>query len=387
MSDRALPHVYLDHNATTPLHPEVLEAMTRVLREVYGNPSSSHALGAAARAELERARSQVAELVGFEDDEIVFTASATEANNTALGSACLCPGAPPGELVTSTIEHPSIAEPAARLAALGGKLTRVPVDPDGRIDPAAVAAALSSETRLLSILWANNETGVVQDVGSIAADAGARGVPVHLDATQALGKIPVDGRVVNATLLTGSAHKFNGPKGVGFLAVRAGFPVTPWIQGGPQERRRRGGTENVAGAVGMGVAAALAHRDLEGRARRYAMLRDRLWEGLRARVPQVRSNTPFERALPNTLSVEFCGVAGDILVEALDLEGVCVSSGAACASGSIEPSPVLSALGRTPDEARATVRFSVGLGVDTAQIDRVLEIVPPLVARVRGMTP
>jgi len=387
MPDSAAPRLYLDHNATTPLHPDVLEAMTRVLREVYGNPSSSHALGAAARTELARARGQVAELVGFRDDEIVFTAGATEANNTAVASVCLRCDAPPGELVTSTLEHPSIAEPAAHLAAAGGKLTRVEVDAEGRIDPAVLAEALSSQTHLVSILWANNETGVIQDVPAIAADAHQRGVPVHFDATQALGKIPVDGRAVAATMLSGSAHKFNGPKGVGFLAVRGDFPLAAWIRGGPQERRRRGGTENVAGAVGMGVAAELARRELDQRGRRHRALRDRLWAGIRARIPDVRSNTPFEAALPNTLSVEFRGAAGDVLVEALDLEGVCVSSGAACASGSVEPSPVLLALGRTPDEARATLRFSVGLGVDADQIDRVLEILPPLVARVRGMTP
>lgn len=258
------------------------------------------------------------------------------------------------------------------------------MDAEGRLDPADVAAALTAETRLVSILWANNETGIVQDVATIGADAARRGVPLHVDATQALGKIPVDGPAVSAALLSGSAHKLNGPKGVGFLAVRGDLALEPWIRGGPQERRRRGGTENVAGAVGLGVAADLARRELGERARLMAALRDRLWEGIRSGVPDVRSNAPLERALPNTLSVEFRGAAGDVLVEALDLEGVCVSSGAACASGSIEPSHVLAALGRTPEEARATVRFSVGLGVDEAQIDRVVALLPALVARVRG---
>jgi len=378
--------IYLDHNATTPLRPEVLEAMVRVLRDVFGNPSSPHAAGAAARAELERAREQVAALVGFSSDEIVFTAGATEANNTALASALLRPGAPPGHLVTSTIEHPSVLEPAAWLAEAGAKVTRVEVDTEGWLDPADVAAAITGETRLVSILWANNETGAVQDVAAIGADTARRGVAFHVDATQALGKIPVDGRAVSAAMLSGSAHKLNGPKGVGFLAVRSSLALEPWIRGGPQERRRRGGTENVAGAVGLGVAAELARQELEDRERRQRALRDRLWQRIRARVPEIRANTPFERALPNTLSVEFRGAAGDVLVEALDLEGVCVSSGAACASGSIEPSHVLSALGRTPAEARATVRFSVGWGVDEAQIDRVAERLPALVARVREAT-
>jgi cysteine desulfurase len=375
--------IYLDHNATTPLRPEVVEAMARVLRDVWGNPSSAHALGAAARAELETARERVAALVGFRPEEIVFTASATEANNTALGS--LLPGRDggPGHLVTSSIEHPSVVEPAARLAAAGVKVTPVAVDAGGRLDPAAVAQAIGPETRLVSILWANNETGVIQDVDAIAGDARARGVPVHLDATQALGKIPVDGTTLPATMLSGSAHKLNGPKGAGFLAVREDAPLAPWIRGGPQERRRRGGTENVAGAVGLGVAAELARRELDERARCMRALRDRLWDGLRAAVPDVRCNAPLAHCLPNTLSVELPGAAGDVLVEALDLEGVCVSSGAACASGSIEPSHVLSALGRTPEQARATVRFSVGHGVDEGQIDRVLELLPGLVERVR----
>jgi len=379
--------IYLDHNATTPLHPEVVEAMARVLRDVPGNPSSAHALGAAARAELETARERVAALVGFRPDEIVFTAGATESNNTALASALLGPGGPAGHLVTSTIEHPSVVEPAARLAAGGAKVTRVGVDGEGRLDPAAVAAALGPETRLVSVLWANNETGVVQDVAAIAEDAAARGVPVHLDATQAVGKLPVDGVRLPVAMLSGSAHKLYGPKGCGFLAVRTGVELAPWVLGGPQERRRRGGTENVAGAVGLGVAAERALREREARERSARALRDRLWAGITGAIADVRCNAPLDRCLPNTLSVEFRGAAGDVLVEALDLEGICVSSGAACASGSIEPSHVLTALGRTPAEARATVRFSVGEGVDEAQVDRVLSVLPALVARVRELEP
>jgi cysteine desulfurase len=373
--------IYLDHNATTPVHPEVAEAVARVLRDVPGNPSSRHAAGAEARAELEAARERVAALVGFRPGEIVFTSGATEANNAVLAGALAGEGG--GHLVTSAVEHPSVLEPAARLSRAGVKVTRVGVDADGRLDPEAVAAALAPETRLLSVIWANNETGVIQPVAAIASDAAARGVPVHSDATQALGKIPVDAARLPLAYLSGSAHKLNGPKGIGFLAVREGAPFAPLLLGGPQERRRRGGTENVAGAVGLGVAADLARRELDARARRQRALRDRLWEGIRARVADVRCNAPLEHALPNTLSVEFRGVPGDVLVEALDLEGVCVSSGAACASGAVEPSHVLVAMGRTPAQARATLRFSTGLGVDEAQIDRVLELLPGLVARVR----
>ena len=264
----------LDHNATTPVHPEVAEAVARVLRDVSGNPSSRHARGAAARAELEAARERVAALVGFRAGEIVFTSGATEANNAALFGALAGEGA--AHLVTSAVEHPSVLEPAARLERSGVKVTRVVVDAEGRLDPEAVAAALTRETRLLSLIWANNETGVIQPLAEIAAGAAARGVPVHADATQALGKIPVDGARLGLACLSGSAHKLNGPKGIGFLALREGTSFEPLLLGGSQERRRRGGTENVAGAVGLGVAAELARRELDARACRQRALRDRL---------------------------------------------------------------------------------------------------------------
>jgi len=373
--------IYLDHNATTPLREEVLEAMVRALRDGWGNPSSSHAAGATARAELARARERVAALVGVRPEEVVFTAGATEANNAAL-AACL-DAAPGAHLVTTAIEHPSVLEPAAARERRGLRVARVAPDAEGRVDAGAVAAALRPDTRLVSLIWANNETGVVQPVEAVAEAADAHGIPLHVDATQALGKIPVDLGRVPAALLAGSAHKLNGPKGTGFLVVREGLAWEPFLRGGPQEGRRRGGTENVAGAVGLGVAAELARCELAERAARMAALRDRLWAGIRAAVPGVRRNAPADALLPNTLSVEFRDAAGEVLVEALDLEGVCVSSGAACASGSVEPSHVLEAMGRTPAEARATLRFSVGHGVDEAQVDRVLELLPALVARVR----
>lgn len=374
--------IYLDHNATTPLLPEVVEAMERVLRDVFGNPSSAHVEGSRARAELDLARERVAALAGFAADEIVFTSSATEANNMVLASVLREGGA----LVTSTVEHPSVSEPASELERVGVKVTRVPVDGLGRLEPAEMAAALGAETRLVSLIWANNETGVLQPVEAVAAEAARGGIPLHSDATQALGKVPVTEGSAPIAFLSGSAHKFNGPKGVGFLAVRRGRSLPPLLRGGPQERRLRGGTENLAGIVGMGIAAQRAREELEARAARHGALRDRLWEGIRRRIPDVRCNAPSDAVLPNTLSIEFRGAAGDVLVEALDLEGVCVSAGAACASGSVEPSRVLLALGRSPEEARATVRFSVGVGVDEAQVDRVLALLPALVARVRGAT-
>jgi cysteine desulfurase len=377
--------IYLDHNATTPLRPEVVDAMATALRERWGNPSSTHAEGAAARNALERAREQVAELVGAAPREVIFTSGATEANNLVLhGALSVALGRGRGRhIVTSTVEHPSVEEPLRALEEEGAAVTRVPVDRDGRLDPEAVAVALRDDTALLSVILANNETGVVQDAAKLAERAHARGIPVHFDATQAVGKQPLDAVALGADLLSGTAHKLNGPKGAGFLVDRSHLPLPPLLRGGPQERRRRGGTENVAGIVGLGVACALARAELADRHRHVSALRDALWRGIEARVPCVRRNGDPAHVLPNTLSVEFEGANGEVLLEALDLEGVAVSGGAACHSGSIEPSGVLLAMGRTPAQARGTLRFSVGPSNTAAEIERVLELLPPLVARVR----
>ena len=374
--------IYLDHNATTPVRPEVVDAMAAALREHWGNPSSTHAEGTAARAALERAREQVAELLGAAPRDVLFTSGATEANNTALrGVLATSRGR---HVVTSTVEHPSVAEPLHALEAEGVAVTRVPVDEDGRLDPAMVAGALREDTALLSVILANNETGVLQDAAKLADLAHARGVPLHLDATQAVGKLPLDDVTPFADWLVGSAHKLNGPKGVGFLVGRSRGPLPALVQGGPQERRRRGGTENVAGIVGLGVACALARRELADRERHVAGLRDALWRGIEAHVPRVRRNGSVAHVLPNTLSVEFEGAAGDVLLEALDLEGVAVSAGAACHSGSIEPSAVLLAMGRSEVQALGTLRFSLGPENTEAELGRVLELLPGLVARVRA---
>ncbi len=377
--------IYLDHNATTPVRDEVAEAMLRVLRDVSGNPSSAHAEGALARAEVERARERVAALVAARPSEVVFTGGATESNNLALFGIARAADAKGRHLVTSAAEHPSVEEPLAALEAEGFRVTRVPVDADGLVDPDAVAAALTPETALVSILWANNETGVVQPVARIAEVVRARGVPLHVDATQAIGKIAVRLDDVPADLLSASAHKFNGPKGSGFLVVRGERALTPWLRGGSQERGRRGGTHNVPGIAGLGVAAALAQRELGDRAERCASLRDQLWAGIEAKVPRVRRNGATAQMLPNTLCVEFRDSAGDVLLEALDGEGIAVSAGAACASGSVHPSRTLIAMGRSVAEARASLRFSVGHGTTSAQIARVLALLPDLVARVRAL--
>jgi cysteine desulfurase len=374
--------IYLDHNASTPVRDEVAEAMLRALHAWPGNPSSAHGEGAAARAELERARERAAALVGVTPASITFTSGATESNNAVLqGVARAGRGR---HFVTSAAEHPSVEEPLAALEAEGFRATRVAVDADGLLDPDAVAAAIEPDTALVSILLANNETGVVQPLEAIAERVRARGVPLHVDATQAVGKIPVHADRIGADFLSASAHKLNGPKGAGFLVVRGDAALSPWLRGGAQERGRRGGTPNVPGAIGLGVACALAERELGARAERAAALRDRLWTGIEAKIPRVRRNGAPHALLPNTLSVEFEGAPADVLVEALDLEGVAASAGAACASGAVHPSRTLLAMGRSAAQARASLRLSVGLGNDEAQIDRVIALLPDLVARVRA---
>ena len=375
--------IYLDHNATTPVREEVVEAMAQVLRSDFGNPSSAHTEGCEARAALEQARADIAALLGAHAGEILLTGGATEANNTALLGVLHARPQAGRHVVTTAIEHPSVEAPLARLELEGWRVTRVGVGADGRVDADEVTAALGPDTALVSVIWANNETGVVQPLERIAEYAKERGVLVHSDATQAVGKLPIDVDCVPVDLLSLSAHKFNGPKGVGCLFTRGDLGFEPLLHGGPQERRRRGGTENVAGVVGLGVACRLAQRELDDRIEGGARLRDRLWDGIRAKIPGVRRNGSATHVLPNTLNVEFEAAAGEVLLQALDLEGIAVSAGAACASGSIEPSPVLVAMGRTPEAARGSLRFSVGWAVDEAQIDRTLGILPELVERAR----
>jgi cysteine desulfurase len=373
--------IYLDHNATTPVRDEVAEAMIRVLRELPGNPSSVHAEGAAARAELDRARERVAGLLGAAPSEVVFTAGATEANNTALAGVLARPDGR-RHVVATAVEHPSVDAALDALAARGCEITRVPVGRSGRVAASDVAAALRGDTALVTAIWANNETGVLQPIEEIAALARARGAWMHTDATQAVGKHALDpGLPID--LLSLSAHKFGGPKGVGCLVVRGAVALPPFVRGGPQERGRRGGTENLIGIAGLGMACELARRELTERAARYARLRDRLWDGVASKVPRVQRNGDSEHVLANTLNVTFLDTPGELLLQALDLEGVAASAGAACASGSIEPSHVLVAMGFSKAEARGTLRFSVGHDTDEAQIDAVLARLPDLVARAR----
>ncbi len=371
--------IYLDHNATTPLRPEVVRAISESLEDGFGNPSSVYAEGGAARALVEEARERVASLLRARASGIRFTAGATEANNSVL-FGLLEAG---DHVVTSEVEHPSVLEPLRLLETRGVSVTRVAPDAAGCVSVEAIEAALRDETRLVSLIWANNETGAIQPVEVVSTLCADRGIACHVDATQAIGKLPVDLSRWPIDYVSSSAHKLGGPKGVGALVCRDSASLPAFLHGGGQERGLRGGTENVIGILGFGVAASLAEESGDALRDRCRALRDRLWQGLQARVEDVHWNGDPERTLPNTLNVEFRGVAGEVLLQALDLEGVAVSAGAACHSGSVEPSAVLLAMGRTAAQARGSLRFSVGHGVDQGQIDRTLELLAELVPRVR----
>jgi cysteine desulfurase len=372
--------IYLDHNATTPPRPEVVETIEDALRGEFGNPSSVHAEGAAARRLVELARARVGGLLSLSPDTIRFTSGATESNNTILQGQ-LEPG---DHVVTTAVEHPSVSAPLAWQAGRGVEVTTLPADADGCVAFEAVEAALRPQTRLVSMIWANNETGAIQPVERTAALCSDRGIPFHVDATQAIGKCEVDLASVPIDFVSASAHKLGGPKGVGALISRSPEALPPLLRGGGQERGLRGGTENVPGIAGFGCACEQVASDGPESWEAWRKLRDRLWQGIQAGVEGARWNGDPERTLGNTLNVEFEGVAGEVLVQALDLEGVAVSAGAACHSGSIEPSKVLLAMGRTPEQARGSLRFSVGHGIDEAAIDRVLTLLRELVPRVRA---
>jgi cysteine desulfurase len=374
--------LYLDHNAGAPLRPEAREAILAFLGPP-ANPSSAHREGARARAALEAARAEVAALVGARPAEIVFTSGATEANNLALRGVLGCRPAGAG-LVTAAIEHASVLETARALAA-GAPLAVVPVDGEGRVAAADVLAACDTTTALVSVGLANGEVGSVAPLAAIAAGLHGRGILLHTDAAQAAGRLPVDVDSLGVDLLSLSAHKLGGPAGVGALYVRRGVRLAPQLSGGPQERERRAGTENVAGIVGFGVAARLARGEQAAAAPAAEALVARLWAGLRARIPGVVRHGPSAGPrLANTLNVGFAGCTGESLLVLLDLAGIAVSLGSACAAGAAEPSHVLVAMGLAPEAARSAVRFSLGPSTTAADIDRVLAVLPGLVAQVRG---
>jgi cysteine desulfurase len=375
--------IYLDHNATAPLRPEVFEAMKPFLTERWGNPSSSYTFGAKLKAEIEAARRAVAQLVNASASEVIFTGSATEANNTAINAALVTQ---PGKrhVITSAVEHSAVLNHCAFLETQGVRVTRLPVDPEGLLDLAALDAAFADDTALVSLMWANNETGVLFPVVEIAARCRARGVPFHCDAVQAAGKLPIDLKALPIDYLSLSAHKLGGPKGVGALVVRKGASFAPMLHGGHQERGRRGGTENVAGIVGFGRAAERARAAVADYAPRVGPLRDRLETELRARIATAeRNGHPIQR-LANTTSITFTGVEAEALLLLLDQAGVCASAGSACLADSDEPSHVIRAMKPASAAARQMIRFSLGPETTAAEVEAAVTAVEGAVRKLRG---
>lgn len=379
--------IYLDHASTTPLRPEVLEAMLPFLGEHFGNPSSLHHFGRRPQEALEHARGAVAGLIGARPEEVFFTSGATEANNWALKGVVQAARVRPAHVITSQIEHYSVLHAAKTLQRAGARLTLLPVDRFGFVAPQAVAEAIAEDTALISLTHASNEIGTIEPITEIARIARARKVPLHVDATQTAGTIPVDVAALGVDLLTLTAHQFYGPKGAGALYIRKGTRLLPLLEGGLQESGRRAGTENVAGIVGLGRAAELAAGELQARGERLARLRDRLREGLEARVPDlVFTGHPTQR-LPGHVSFCVRYVEGESVLLMLDAKGVCAASGSSCTSRALKSSHVLEAIGIEPGLANGSVMFSLGEGNGEEDVDYVLEVLPPIIERLRAMSP
>jgi cysteine desulfurase len=382
-----MSRIYLDHNATTPPHPLVIERMTAALAEEFGNPSSVHHFGQRAKAALDDARSAVAALIGSDPAEVVFTSGGTESDNFAIrGVAEALEPTGRKHLIASSIEHEAVLNTLKALGRRGWAVTLLPVDESGIVSPETLRRAVTDKTVLVSIMHANNEIGTVQPIAALAAIAKAGGALFHTDAVQSAGKIPVDVKALGVDLLSLSAHKFYGPKGAGALWVRRGLRLLPPLTGGKQERSRRAGTENVAGIVGLGAAAQIARAKMADEAARLGPLRDRLEEGVLAAVGGTAVNGARSPRVPNTTNISFDRVEAESLLIALDLAGVAVSTGSACSSGTLEPSHVLKAMGLSPHRTQNSIRFSLGAANTDADVERVVAVLPGIVEKLRSLT-
>jgi len=379
--------VYLDFNATTPVEPAVLDAMLPYFSAEFGNAASIHTPGQRARAAAETAREQVAALIGARPQEIIFTSGGTESDNHAIFGIVEAAGGHDKHVVTSTIEHEAVLNACQALEKRGMKVTYLPVDSHGQIALNELRRVLRPETVLITIMHANNELGTVQPLEEIGRLAQEADIYFHTDAVQSAGKIPIDVTALQVDMLSLSGHKFYAPKGIGALYIRGGTRLRQLLYGGHHQRGFRPGTENVAGIVGLGKAAEIARRSLADDAKRVALLRDKLQRGLLERVPQSRVNAAAAQRTPNTTNLVFPGVEGEALLIALDLKGLACSTGAACSSGAVEPSHVLTAIGLPPEEARASLRFSLGRHTTSTDIDFALNVVPAAVAQLRELSP
>ncbi|MAF85195.1 MAG: cysteine desulfurase NifS [Dehalococcoidales bacterium] len=379
--------IYLDYAATTPTRPEVVKAMLGYFTDAFGNPSSLYSCGQETKGAVEEARGKVAALIGARDEEIVFTSGGTEADNFAIKGVAFANESKGNHIITSSIEHHAVIETCKFLEGRGFIVTYLPVDKYGLVDPDDIKQAITGKTVLISVMHASNEIGTIEpiaEIGKIAREAGAY---FHTDAVQTLGHIPVDVNELGVDLLSMSAHKLYGPKGVGALYIRKCTGLVPFMHGGEQERRRRASTENVPGIVGFGTAAELAQPEMDGETERLTYLRDQLIKGLMERIDHTHLNGHPLKRLPNNVNVSVNYVEGESMVLNLDLESICVSTGSACSSSSLEPSHVLLAMGFSPEQAHGSLRFSLGKWTTEEDISRVLEVLPRIVAKLRAMSP
>jgi cysteine desulfurase len=379
--------IYFDHNATTPLDPVVLDVVTAVLRDEFGNPSSVHYFGQRAKAVLDEARSAVAALLCGEPSEVVFTSGGTEADNFALrGVAEALEPTGRTHLIATTIEHEAVLVTLKALARRGWTTTLLPVDASGIVSPDALREAITPETGLVSVMHANNEIGTIQPIEALAEIAHAHGAVFHTDAVQSAGKIPVNVRTLGVDLVSISAHKFYGPKGAGALWIKRGTRVAPILTGGKHERTRRAGTENVAGIAGLGAAAQLGAKKFAPEGMRLAALRDRIDTAVLAAIPGTAINGARDTRVPNTTNISFEGIEAESLLIALDLEGIAVSTGSACSSGTLEPSHVLRAMGLPSHRTQNSIRISLGAGNTDADVETLLAKLPAVVGKLRSVT-
>ncbi|MEN6475148.1 MAG: cysteine desulfurase NifS [Syntrophaceae bacterium] len=379
--------IYLDYAATTPMAPEVLETMLPYFTEYYGNPSSLHGYGQVAKDGIERARQTIAAFIHAKENEIVFTGSGTESDNTVIKGVAHALAAKGNHIITSAIEHHAIHESLHFLEKQGLQVTYLPVDEYGLVDPDAVKKAITDKTILVSIMHANNEIGTIEPIAAIGAVAHEKGVLFHTDAVQTFGHIPIDVDALNIDLLSASAHKLYGPKGVGLLYIRKGTRITPLLHGGDQEKHRRASTQNVAGIVGFGRAVELAASEMESEAARQSALRDRLIAGLLAAIPDSRLNGHPEKRLPNNVNISIAYIEGEAMLLNLDMEGIAASTGSACTSSSLEPSHCLIAIGLPHELAHGSLRFTLGRGTTETEIDTVVAVLPGIVGKLRAMSP
>ena len=379
--------IYLDNNATTPIHPEVLDAMLPYLKDEFGNPSSIHWAGRNTRRGVDDAREKTAKLLNCDASEIIFTSCGSESNNLAIKGVAESKKDKGNHIITTKVEHPAVLSTCKYLQKTGFDVTYLDVDSKGMLDLDQLKKAITPKTILITIMFANNETGVIFPIEEIGKIAKEYNISFHTDAVQAAGKIPIDVKKMNIDLLTVSGHKLYAPKGVGALYVKRGVRLTPLIHGGHQERNRRGGTENVAGIVALGKASEIAQRDMPEEINHIAALRDRLEKGLMEKIPHVRLNGHPTKRTPNTVNLSFEYAEGESLLLNLDMKGIAASSGSACTSGTLEPSHVLVAMGVPLEASHSSVRFSLGRGNTVEDIDYVIDALPAMVERMRSMSP